>query len=352
MKSTLIASVAYLLLFLFVTPVVAQGLNWRAVWEWSLPKKSESDLVRIADQAQALGFNVIMMSPPPQLIGFMHEECARRDMRLYLSTVFSGGEKVWRQVMTLEEQARLAEPQAEEYMIGGEPVLPGEVFRSALPCYNRPEVREYFRKRVVANAQLPVDGLAFDYVGYENYRRCYCPVCELTLAAYSAEHPGTDLKRAEAIVFEDIMLRFINEMAEAAREANPQISLTIHVYPWYAPNPYYGHRTDIDFVGETVSWFFKPHWPLAKVKARTDNLVRVQHACYPQHHAAPFIGFDASKARDYRSARRVAQELEIIKSSGASALHIAELGYLLDKPLVAAAVARELGGTYRAEARD
>lgn len=334
-----------------VIPAHSDALSWKAVWEWSMPKRTEADLVRVADAAQGLGFNAILMAPPTPLIGFMRDQCHQRGMKLYYSTVFAGGDKAWRQVMSPEEQARAAEPENKLHMSGGEPVLQGEVFRSPLPCYNRPEVREFFRKKVIANAALPVDGLAFDYTGYENYRRCYCPVCEGTLAAYRKQHPRVPEREAERIVFEQIIVDFTNEMAAAAREAKPGIGLTVHIYPWFAPEPYWGHRTDIDYVGQTVSWFFRPHWPLQKVRERTAALVRDQHRCYPQHTAAPFVAFDARKIRNYRAPERVAADLRVVKESGATALQMAELGYVLAEPKVAEAVARELGGSYRAEAR-
>ena len=74
----------------------------------------------------------------------------------------------------------------------------------------------------------------------------------------------------------------------------------------------------------------------------------MQHRCYRDHAAAPFLGFDARDAHNYRSGNHVRQELRIIRDSGASALHVAELGYLLGEPLVAQAVAEELGGSYKA----
>lgn len=320
----------YVIVFLLAVSVAhAEPLAWRAVWEWSCPKGTQADLIRLADNAHALGFNVIMMSPPSKLIGFMADQCHQRGMKLYLSTVFAGGDKSWRQVMSPDEQERAKLPPTKGYMVGGEPLLAGELFSDALPCYARPEVHDYFRKIVTANATQPVDGLALDYVGYQNYRRCYCPTCQ-----------GRNS--------EQILIDFTNDMATAARQANPKLRLTSHVYPWFSPAPYWGHLTDVDYVGQTVSWFFKPHWPLPKVAERTAQLIRNQHRVYPQHSAAPFIGFDASKPQNYRSAKRVAAEIEIIKASGAQAMQVAELGYLLRKPLVAEAVARELGGTYRA----
>lgn len=320
----------YLLpLLLAISVAHAEPVAWRAVWEWSCPKRTEADLIRLADNAHALGFNVIMMSPPSKLIGFMANQCHQRGMKLYLSTVFAGGDKAWQQVMSPEEVKRAKLPPAEGYMRGGEPVLAGELFADPLPCYARPEVHDYFRKMVVANAQQPVDGLALDYVGYQNYHRCYCPACQ-----------GKDP--------EQVLVDFTNDMAAAARQTNPKLALTSHVYPWFTPDPYWGHHTDVDYVGQTVSWFFRPHWPLAKVRERSAQLLRDQHRVYPQHSAAPFIGFDPGRPRDYRSAKRITAELQIIKTSGAQALQVAELGYLLRKPLVAEAVARELGGDYRA----
>jgi hypothetical protein len=323
----------YLLPLLFAVSLAhAEPVPWRAVWEWSCPKRTEADLTRIADQAKALGFNVIMMSPPAKLIPFMSEQCHQRGMKLYLSTVFVGGDKSWQQVMTPAEQERAKLLGGPGSMSGGEPILPGEVFNTPLPCYGRPEVHDYFRKKVIENAKLAVDGLAFDYTGYQNYQRCYCPACA-----------GKDPLQ--------VLVDFTNDMARAARQANPKIELTVHIYPWFACEPYWGHRTDIDYVGQTVSWFFTPHWPLTKVNQRLTQLIRDQHTVYPQHYAAPFIGFDATKPQNYRSTDRMRRELQLIKSSGAQALQVAELGYLLHKPLVAEAVACELGGTYRAPDR-
>lgn len=321
--------------------------KWRAVWEWSCPKKTEADLTRVAEQAQSLGFNALLMSPPRDKLAFMRDECHRHGLKLYLSTVFSGGDKAWQQVMTPAQEERVQKPFGETYQIGGEPVSTDEVLTSPLPCWNRPETREFFARRVREYAALPVDGLAFDCVGYRNYQRCYCPVCATKLAQYRQSHPGATVAQWA----EQTLVDFNNEMAQVARQARPDLSLTTHVYPVFLPHQYYGYRLDLDYVGETVSWFFRPHWPLAKVQSRISEVVGQQGACFAGEHAAPFVAFDARQLRNYRSAKRVAADLECVKRSGASGLQMAELGYLLDKPLVAQAVAEALGGTYRAPRR-
>ena len=324
-----------------------QQFLWRGVWEWSMDHRTEAGLVEIADTCQGLGFNVLMMRPPTKLIGFMREQCHQRGIKLYLSTVFTGGEADWQQVMTPEEQERVKKPFAETYQQGGEPHTPDELYKRPLPCWNRDEVREHFRKNVTDFARLPVDGLAFDMVGYQNYYRCYCPVCEAKLAEFRKQHLGLSDQEASAICAEQAMVDFINEMAQATRAARPDIELTIHIYPYFRPHPYYGNRLDIDYVGQTVAWFFKPHWGLEKVARLADEIVRTQARYWPDHHAAPFIGFYRRPMRDVRSAKRVQAEIDLVRASGATAIQFAELGHIARKLTVSRAVAAVLGGGTR-----
>ncbi len=307
-------------------------------------KKSDSGLTAIADACQRLGFNALMMYPPRDKMQFMADECHRRGIKLYLSTVFSGGEKSWQQVLTPEEHERAIRPPPANYQQGGEPLSPEEIFEHSLPCWNRLEVRDYFRKRVVESAQLPVDGLAFDCVGYQNFLGCHCPVCEQKLGEYRRLHPKLTQEEAFTRLSEQTMVDFIGEMAKAAREAKPGIGLTIHVYPWFAPHPYYGNRLDVDYEGQTVSWFFPPHWPLEKVRQRTREIVATQHTFYRKHFAAPFIAFYSDTPQNLRSPDRVRSELGIVRASGARAIQMAELGHLVRAPEVAEVIAKELGG--------
>lgn len=324
-------------------------LTWKAVWVWSMPNKTDQDMACMAQTAQSLGFNTVLALPPRDRIPPLIEECHQRGMSLYLSTVFSGGDASWRQVMTSEQEARVKLPFGVDYQIGGQPVSSDESLQSPLPCWNRPEVREMCAKKVRDLASLGADGLAFDCVGYRNYRRCHCALCEAELAEYRAAHPELDADTAEACWAEDVLVDFNNAMAAVAREAKPGIRLTTHVYPVFLPNPYYGYRLNLHYTGETVSWFFRPHWSLDTVRERTRHIVGRQGTVWPGQTAAPFVAFDARKHRDYRSARRIRQELRVVKESGASALQMAELGYILQYPGVARAVARELGGDFQAQ---
>ena len=325
--------------------------EWRGVWEWSMAKGTEADLTRIADTAQGLGFNALLMSPPRNLLSFMRERCHERGIRLYLSTVFAGGEESWQQVLRPEEHERLKRPFGDTYQQGGEPLTADELYYSLLPCWNRPEVRDHFRRLVVESAGLPVDGLALDAVGYTNFYRCFCPTCEGRLAQFRGEHPALPRREAEEACAEQALVDFINAMAWAAREARPDIGLTIHVYPYFRPHPYYGNRLDVDYVGQTVAWFFRPHWPMTKVARLAKETVEAQAAYLPRSVSAPFIGFYRRPLKDRRSAARVTAEIEAIRSAGAGAIQFAELGSIAEDTTVAGAVARALGGPGLADRR-
>lgn len=322
-----------------------EGLSWRGVWEWSMDKRSDAGLVEIADSCRKLGFNVLMMSPPKDRIEFVAQQCHRRGIKLYLSTVFSGGEPGWQQVMTPAEQERADQEPPPTYQHGGEPLTRDELFHQPVPCWNRDEVRTHFRKKVVDFVQPPADGLAFDAVGYSNYYRCYCPVCEAKLADYRREHPEVPEETASAICAEQAMVDFINDMAQAARDARPGVELAIHIWPYFRPNPYYGNRLHIDYVGQTVSWFFRPHWRLKKVRRLTERIAAMQHDFSAVSYAAPFIGFYSNPPELVRSPDRMRAELATIRSSGATALQMAELGHVVREPSVASVVAEALGGT-------
>lgn len=323
-------------------PGAAEGPSWRAVWVWSMPQRTEADLAHIVQSARELGFNVLLMLPPRDKVEFMAQECRRAGMKLYLSTVFTGGEPGLQQVMTDAQEERVGRGFAEDYQVGGEPVRDDELLQTPLPCWNRPQVRELFAQKVRDLAALPADGLAFDFIGYRNYERCHCPVCEEHLAAFREAHPRLRRTAAERRWAEDVLVEFTHEMADVARKTRPGIGLTIHVYPFFRPNPYYGYRLNLDYTGETVAWFFRPHWSLQKVASRVADTVSRQGERFAGQRAAPFVGFDGRKARNYRSARRVGAELRLIVESGAEGLQVAELGYLLERPLVARAVAEAL----------
>ncbi len=321
-----------------------QQLQWRGVWEWSMDHRTEAGLTAMADAAADLGFNVIMCSPPHGKLAFMREQCHARGIKLYLSTIYSHSDAATRQMMTAEQLASRPDEPVLGYQYGGEPLDDVEVFQGELPCWNQPAVREQARERTAAYARLPIDGLALDGIGYINYLRCHCPVCEEQLASFRAKHPRMSPRRSEELFAEETLVEFINEMAATAREANPKIELTIHIWPWYRPNPYYGHRLDLDTAGETVAWFFRPHWPLDKVQRRADWLVAHQQDDYPDHLAAPFIGFDARSTLHARSPKRVREELNLVIASGASAIQVADLGYIMDRPTVAEIFREVLGG--------
>ena len=144
-------------------------------------------------------------------------------------------------------------------------------------------------------------------------------------------------------------MSFYNTLVTYAKEKKPDIKTTCHIWPHFAPNPLYGNRLQVDYCGQTVSWFFLPHWSLDKIKRYTYEAVNHEARFHANSKGAPFIGIFTlpPNERHRKSARRVKEEIRIIKKSGAKAIQFAELGNILNDVEIANVVSEELGGSWK-----
>jgi len=319
------------------------ALGWKMVWVWDLPGKSEVDKIALA---KSLGFNAVTSSDV--------QACRQAAMQAVGVAYLSDAPEAFRQALLPSEAERL-KLQAETpvlndlYQGGGEPLLGGEINRSNPWCLNRPEALAYAQKRVDQLLAAGHEVIALDGIGYKNYYACFCPLCREQQKQYAAAHP--DIPAAAVVLkhSEECLLSFYQALVEHARRAKPQVRIVCHVWPYFAPNPEYGSQLSVDYSGETVSWFFAPHWSLEDVERRTRTLVRSPGGEARRNVGAPFVGVftKAPNERHRKTAERVRQEIRIVKRSGASAIQMAELGNLLHDPAIATVVSEELGGTWK-----
>jgi hypothetical protein len=318
------------------------------VWCWTLEDKPDAEVVSLA---KSLGFNAIQCRSKNML-----KECHKIGMKAIGVVDLSCSKSRFSQQMLPEEERRLqlerkksTAPGLELLQGGGEPIVGGEVSCYDYMCPDRPETLEYAMKRVDEFIAEGYDGIALDGAGYQNYYACFCDISRAKHKEFIEHHPNLSPEQAVIKYSSDRLVFFCNALIRHAKAKKPDLCTTCHIWPYFAPDPLYGNKTAFDYCGQTVSWFFVPHWKMDKVKRYTYEVV--YHA--PEFHGrscgAPFIGiFGPPKYdRHKRDPEGLRQVIGVIKDSGSKAIQIAELGNILNDSKIAEVISHELGGTWK-----
>lgn len=284
--------------------------------------------------ARAVGFDaLITTSTDPAALAQFVQAGARQGIGVYSCITPMGGiEKLWSvrypdrpvpwQVITPEEEAAMSFILAgrNRYLIpwrwGGEPALTNEVLTNRVICFSSVEARELFTPVIDAIAAVPgLEGLAFDGFGYQNYRRCHCERCERLLTAYRGAHPEMTSDEAEVVFFRDLLVEYINYLADCARSQRPDIKTAIHVWPVFAPEPLYGNRLDVDYCGQTAAWYTL--WPEEKIAQYSRVIVQDAQRYHERQQGVGMIGYyDRPGEFPVKDAGRVEAELCAMIANG------------------------------------
>ena len=197
------------------------------------------------------------------------------------------------------------------------------------------QAREKACKRLDKICATPgIDGIAFDYVGYNNYYGCQHPDCLKQCAEYLKRHNLADTKdnRSKFYLFE--LTEYYRACTEHIKRINPEFRVIAHLYPVFEPHPFYGNQLQIDIAGETCAWY--RIGDLKKVEADARTVHQGQHKYCKKTECIPFIGFTAGGLIDKKDAARVELELQAILRSGTNALMVHELHSVLKVPEVLA----------------
>lgn len=204
------------------------------------------------------------------------------------------------------------------YHHGGEPEANRrEVLIWKRPCLNDPDNLAEAKDRLKKLCQAEdIDGIAFDFVGYNDFHGCHCELCESLCRAYLKEHGLDDTPDNRNRYFLNVLVNYNNMMTAYVRQLRPDLRIASHLYPVFLPEPLYGKYLNFDLCGETAAWYYI--WPDEKIAAYTRKIVANKHGM-------PFIGwYDTDKPEymsfDHKSPERLAHEMQIILDNGGRSL--------------------------------
>ncbi len=334
----------------------ATTLEWKLVWVWSMPIGTPEQIENTVAEAKALGFNAVawQVGPEPEKWKAFIHACRQQALESYAPVAVTNEQEIrYRQQLFPGEEKLPSTPKDDPtHQQGGEPLggaAGKEIMSARLPDFRSPFVVEEFRKKIRAAIHQGYTGIALDFIGFRNYHGCACQLCARLLK--SSVPPGVPPQEVADRFHEDTLVAFYEELCAYARAyaapLNRRVKITCHVYPVYLPNVLYGNRLPVDYCGQTVSWFFYPHWSFEKIERYTRFVVDHEVQYHQTSIGAPFIGFCGKgiEAIHVKSAERVRRELQTVKTCGARAVQLAELGNLLAVPAVAKVVAEELRNT-------
>lgn len=315
----------------------------KAVWDWHMPRSTETDQRAIVELASQIGFDTLIIHEPTQLMMDMADRHGIRVVAIITpnaSEAFAihhpeAVQRVLPAEQSIAEVTRGLDWEA--YTIRAHRWFP-IVQMNQILCFDSPEAQNELKDRV-AHALSIADGVAFDGFGFLNHYACFCRRCSQKRAALMQEDPNHHEASAIAEVSEETLVNVSQILYDHAKSIKADALVTNHLWPPFRPNPLYGCRLKLDFCSQTISWFYKPNWSIERVEFEAQEMKRLEDLRHNRF--APFIAM-FNKPYLLRSADRIAQELAIAEHHGEGHLIFCNLEVLSDHVELRKSVARAL----------
>ncbi len=301
--------------------------RFERIFCWGMPRDTET-----ARRYQEIGVTDIRVSNEQQ-----------RDLALQFGMTPYGGTFSPRgrhgQVMSPEEEAHFAyinghdlkHLEAKErsaivdrrrierhHRYGGEPVAGLDTLNSArIACFNS-DVDHELSKQALDKicAKVPgVKGIYFDYIGYSNFRGCYCDTCRADYQEFLQENSWPDTRHHRNVFYRKMLVDYYNAMVDYVKEKHPDFTVVAHIYPVFLPEPLYGNRTRVDFCGQTVAWYFP--WSPQKIADYTRITVEQATRHFDHVRGVPFVGLNRRPGSLWgKTSATLERELRAILAAG------------------------------------
>ncbi|MDA0749016.1 MAG: hypothetical protein O2954_21055 [bacterium] len=288
----------------------------KAAWDWHLPTETEAQQREVVEFAAELGFDTL-------IIRNVTEPMVRRGKELGVRVVailYAGPSEA----LAKEHPECLQQVlPAEEAFVSALSEAPGNfqhvshrwfplVLDGKVLCFEHEASQEELRERI-RKALALADGVAFDGFGFRNHYGCFCERCVQRRTESAAAHP--DLHEAEVMarVSERSLVDASWMLYDYAKSVKPDAVVTNHVWPPFQPDWYYGCKLRLDYCTQTISWFYRPHWSLERVKFEAEEHKRLED---PKVNTfVPFIGLYADPYL-VRTPERVRAEFDVAQEYG------------------------------------
>jgi len=314
--------------FTLAAPASRAGETWRAGWS---NLNNPAEVLKVAKE---LRFNAIVAQGPSEKLEAFAREAKAAGVEVYLwsnATPVKGEESLTQKMSPEEDELwqKLksdGDPKKHGYQFGGEPAQGRREVGQASPlCLDRPEAMAALEKRIkaVVDACPSLGGVALDFVGYQNYHCCYCPVSERQFQVWHKAHAQLPAGRARDEFSLQRLVSYYDHLVEYVRSLRPGLKVTAHLYPVFLPEPLYGNRLKLDYSIQTAAWFFEPYWPEEKVRRYARTITAEEAKYHVNARGIPFVALYVQRPIADKPVERFAKELEwVFSASGGTSLSI------------------------------
>ena len=207
---------------------------------------------------------------------------------------------------------------------GGEPVASLDTLNNhRIPCFLSDKDYILSKKRIDAlcSRVKGVKGIYFDYLGYSNFKGCYCKDCLKAYKKYLSDKGCSDTPKNKDAFYRYILVKYYNDMIDYVKSKHPDFKVVVHVYPTFLPEPLYGNRTKADFCGQTVAWYFP--WNDNKIARYTRFVIDKQNMYFKGVRGIPFVGLNRNPGSLWmKDAATLDKELRTILAAGGDTLMV------------------------------
>ena len=298
--------------------------GFRLIWAGGINLNIDKTMKRISDS----GFNAAAVSGANLNTLIPYGQKHNVGIYYWFHIIPPENMKQFAQQMSPEENEILQKLTADKsvdkngYQFGGEPLAGHqEVLETPLLCFHCPETVEFCKKHLdaVFERYPEINGIAFDYIGYQNYRCCHCKQSTSLFEEYYKKVQSRMSREAALEQFSlETLVQFSNELSAYIRTLKPEARIATHVYPVFIPDPLYGNRLDVDYCCQTVAWFFKPYWPPEKIEKYTRYVIENEKKYFPGARGVPFIGLYQNPQGHFKSDEEFFNELEVMKKASSA----------------------------------